>query len=64
MSDALKPSASVLVKLGSIAVHSEELLSPKAHHFDAKALEDLLNDAEIKEWLKQMGKLALLPVKR
>lgn len=59
-----EPGMTLLVKLGSIAVHAEELLSPGGHAFDAKALDGLLNDPEVKEWLAQMNKLALLPVKR
>lgn len=58
------PSLQVLVKLGSIAVHAEELLSPKAHHFDRLALESLLDDPDVQLWLAEMHKAALLPVKR
>lgn len=62
---ALQPSATILVKLGSIAVHAEEYLySPGSHAFDKIALDQLLQDPEILEWLKEIGKLALLPVKR
>lgn len=64
MSDPLKPSTTVLIKLGSIAVHVEEMLSPKGHEFDRHALDTVLNDPEIKEWLKAMDKLAFLPLKR
>jgi hypothetical protein len=51
----LEPSASLLVKLGSIAVHAEEILSPNRHQFDLSALQTLLDDAEVKEWLKKNG---------
>jgi hypothetical protein len=64
MSDPLKPSASVLVKLGSIAVHAEEFLSDDAHAFDRVAIHTLLLDLELRAWLREMGKMALLPVKR
>lgn len=64
MSDPLKPSASVLIKLGSIAVHIDEMLSPKGHEFDRPALDTVLYDPEVKEWLASMDKLALLPKKR
>jgi hypothetical protein len=57
-----KPKLSLLVKLGSIAVHCEELLSPGGHAFDKTALDGLLNDPEVKEWIKAMG--AFMPVKR
>ena len=60
----LDPSAGVLVKLGSIAVHAEEMLSPGGSHFDNAALDSLLADPEIVAWRKEMDALALLPVKR
>lgn len=60
----LKPPAAVLVKLGSIAVHAEELLSPKGHHFDRVALETLFNDPEVRGWLAQMDAMAMIPKKR
>jgi len=64
MSDPLKPSVALLVKLGSIAVHVEEMMSPKGHQFDRVALQTLLNDAEVVEWRKAMDKMAMLPVMR
>lgn len=62
--DPLKPSLSLLVKLGSIAVHVEEMLSPKGHDFDKTAIDSLLTDAEVIEWRKAMDNMAMLPVKR
>lgn len=53
---------SLLVKLGSIAVHADEFLSPKGHDFDKIALQQLLIDPEVVEWLKSMK--TMLPVKR
>ena len=64
MKDALKPGASLLVKLGSIAVHVEELISPAGHEFDKAAIQTLLNDVEVKSWLEEMDALAFLPKKR
>lgn len=64
MSDPFKPSISLLVKLGSIAVHVEELLSTKGHDFDKRALDSLLTDPEVWEWRQQMDKMAMLPLKR
>lgn len=55
---------SLLVKLGSIAVHAEEMMSPKGHEFDKAALDTLLEDPEVKEWLEAMDRLAFLPKKR
>lgn len=51
-------------RFGSIAVHADEFLSPNGHNFDRVALETLLNDGELKEWICQMTKLGLLTVKR
>lgn len=64
MSDPLKPGAALLCKLGSIAVHVEEMLSAKGHSFDRVALTTLLEDAEVKRWLQLMDGMAMLPKKR
>ena len=64
MADTNKPALSLLVKLGSIAVHAEEILSPHRHQSDLAAIKALLDDGEVKTWLSQMSKAALLPVKR
>jgi len=61
-SDPMKPPLSLLVKLGSAVVHAEELLSPAGHKFDHIALNQLLRDPEVVEWMKAMG--AFLPVRR
>jgi hypothetical protein len=59
----MKPAGiTLLMKLGSICVHVEEMLSPKGHEFDRQAILGLLQDPEIRAWLKQMG--PLLPQKR
>lgn len=60
--DPLRPSLSLLVKLGSIAVHIEELASDNGHAFDRVAVQQLLVDPEVTTWLKSMG--AFMPVKR
>lgn len=62
MSDPLKPSVALLSKLGSIAVHTQEMLSMKGHGFDRVAILGLLDDPEVKEWVKAMG--VYMPVKR
>lgn len=64
MTDMLAPSASLLVKLGSIAVHADEFTSPDGHEFDLTAMRGLLNDPEVVEWLAKMTAAALVPVKR
>jgi hypothetical protein len=58
------PPISVLVKLGSIARHTDELLSPDGHEFDRATLQGLLRDPEVVEWMRQADALALLPVRR
>ena len=62
--DPLTPPVTLLCKLGSIAVHVEEFLSPQGHPVDKAALEDLLRDPEVQAWLDDMGRQALVPVKR
>lgn len=62
MINALEPRLELLVKIGSIIVHVDELLSPGGHPFDKIVSEQLINDAEVQQWIKQMG--PLLPVKR
>lgn len=62
--DPLKPSIPLIVKLGSAAVHADELLSSDGHEFDKVALQGLLDDPEVKTWLEAMTKMGMLPVKR
>lgn len=63
--DPLKnPSITLLVKLGSIVVHIDEMLSDTGHHFDIGVIQSLLLDSEVKLWIAGMSKLALLPTKR
>jgi hypothetical protein len=64
MSDPFKPSAGLLVKLGSLAVHAAEGLSDNGHELDIAAIRGLLADPEVHSWLEAMDELALLPVKR
>lgn len=64
MTKALAPPPALLIKLGSIIVHYEEMLSPGGHGLDKIALDDLLNDAEVKDWLETMDRGAFLPKKR
>lgn len=60
----LKPSATLLIKLGSIIVHLEEYTSPNGHPLDKHTADQLLADKEVSEWLAAMTKMAFLPVKR
>ena len=64
MADPLKPSPTLLCKLGSVLVHADELISSKGHAFDRHALEQLVDDPDVKEWLSQMNAMALIPRKR
>ncbi len=61
---ALAPSVSVGIKLASIAVHTDEMLSDGGHAFDAEAIRTLLADPEVVAYLDVLRPLALLPVKR
>jgi hypothetical protein len=62
--DPLKPSLALLIKLGSMVVHYEEMLSRKGHEFDKHALDTLTRDEEVVEWFATMNKMAMLPLKR
>jgi len=64
MSDPLKPTPGILCKLGSIAVHVAELLSADGHAFDRNALDVLMKNEDVLEWLVGMDRLGLLPKKR
>lgn len=60
----LNPTPALLCKLGSILVHFEELHSPDGHAYDKTALDQLLADPEVAEWLEAMSASGFLPVKR
>jgi len=62
--DPLKPSAALLVKIGSLLVHQEEFLSPDGHQADRVAVEALQRDHDVIQWLRAMTNMALLPIKR
>jgi hypothetical protein len=64
MSDPLKPSPALLIAIGSLVVHYEELNSPNGHHFDKAVIDSLRNQPEVKEWFDEMSRMAFLPVKR
>lgn len=53
-----------LVKLGSIARHAEELVGPGGHSADRAAIEALLQDPAVAEFMAEADRLALLPVLR
>ena len=64
MTDALKPSPALLCKLGSIAVHVEEMMSADGHAYDKIALDALINDPDVQAWIEAMNKMAMVPRKR
>lgn len=63
MSSSLNPTLSLLAKLGAIAAHCSEMLS-RGHGFDRIPLEAMLDDPEVRTWIKMMDSMALLPTKR
>ncbi len=58
------PSKTLLVKLTSLIVHYQELVSPSGHPMDKIEIEQLEKDPEVKAWFKHMAELQLLPIKR
>lgn len=62
--DPLRPTLSLLVKLGSIVVHVDEFLCEQGHYYDEVALEQMLQDPEVVAWVWEMTERGLLPVKR
>lgn len=62
--DVLKPSPQLLIKLGSLIVHYQELNSKDGHALDKISIDALLNDGQVKEWLDGMDAMAFLPVMR
>ncbi len=62
MADPLKPELNLLMKLGSIIVHAEEMISPQGHDVDREALKALLANPDVQQWIKDMG--VFLPLKR
>lgn len=44
---------SLLVKLGSIAVHADEMISPDGREVDKHTLRNLLDDADVVKWIEE-----------
>ncbi len=55
---------SLEIKLSSIVVHTEELISADGHMFDKVALECLLKDSEVRTWVEALQRNGLAPMKR
>ena len=62
--ETVRPPMTLLGKLGSIARHADEYLSPDGHQFDADTIRSLLADSEVVEWMEDMDKASMLPLKR
>ncbi len=62
--DPLKPSPTLLMKIGSAMIHAEELIETKFKNadFDIPAFNSVAQDSEVVEWVKAMG--PMLPHKR
>lgn len=60
----LQPSPALLCKLGSIAVHADEMMSADGHAYDRVALQQLITDPEVANWIAQMNAMAMVPRKR
>lgn len=62
--DPLKPSPSLLIKIGSAMIHAEEMIETKFKNaeFDVPAFRTVAEDPDVVEWVKAMG--PMLPRKR
>lgn len=54
----------LLIKLGSIAVHCEKIRGKNGHTFDLTALDSLLSDPEVRAFLDNKENSVFLPLKR
>lgn len=59
---AMNPSLVLLVKLGSLIVHTDEMLSDDGRDVDKHTVKGLLADPEVIKWIADMG--SMLPRKR
>ena len=57
------PPSNVLIILASLAVHLDEMIFGQAHDLDIAAVQGLLKNADLREWLESVPEV-LLPVKR
>jgi hypothetical protein len=61
------PDLSLLVKLGSIAVHADEITEndgKNAENCDIAAIRSLLLDPEVATWIAETSAGGFLPIKR
>jgi hypothetical protein len=52
------------IKLVSIVVHAEEMLSPDGHYFDKDVIAGLLRDPDVRAVLDDKRNAVFLPLKR
>jgi hypothetical protein len=69
MAQLLIPPVTLLVKLGSIAVHADEYLNDPhktamSDLADRETIQSLLGDPEVSDWIEKMSEKAMLPVQR
>lgn len=64
LTEALKPSATLLIKIGSLLVHYQELHGGQGHAFDKNVIDQLEADPDVVDWLETMTRGAFLPVRR
>lgn len=64
MDDWSTPSLPLLVKIGSALIHAKEFMGTAGHPLDKTALDALLDDADVKEWLQRGVSASLLPMPR
>jgi hypothetical protein len=58
------PNLTLLCKLSSIVAHAKEMNSPHGHVYDKIALDQLLKDDEVTEWMGKMLKAGFAVVVR
>ncbi len=58
----MKLQMTLVAKLAAIVVHADEMLSSDGHTLDRVALESVVLDAEVQQWVASLGPIA--PVKR
>lgn len=56
--------STLIIKLGSIITHYEELNSPGGHPMDQTAIDSLMANADVVECFENMRKAGFLPTKR
>ena len=64
MQELFQLTPSLACKLASVVVHTEEGLSQEGHPFDLEALNAMVKDAEVKEWISGMQEASLAPLPR